>query len=247
MMAYLSHPVVVFLGYLLGLIGVLATIFAYIKQRRVKRLSYSVQSTSFIRDYKSTIPRLDVTYDGRTIQNLTITTFLIWNSGTETIDNADIANADPLQFIPDEDSTILYCEVAAMSLPANRVSITSNKLSFDYLDKDEGAVVKILHTGISSSVQFFGTLKGTTVRSQKLVRAKFQLQKQFYFIIPASISSFVFGALSMQDNTSKYRYAIGLILLSLGLCSCISISMLTLFSLKGKAVSSHLIGFFKDS
>jgi hypothetical protein len=89
------------------------------------------------------------------LENSTITKILFWNDGKETIRLDDIAQEDPLEINVAEDARILDIRAIQRKPPTNgfEVNLSDDQLSatlgFDYIDKDEGAVIQVIHTGRS--------------------------------------------------------------------------------------------------
>lgn len=98
---------------------------------------------------------IEVTYSGEAVTNLTVTNVVFWNAGREPIRSQDIPPHEPLSIQPRDGIRILDAEVTQRNNPANDLRsnlVDSNCiiLSFDYLDKDEGCVIQIFHTGRTS-------------------------------------------------------------------------------------------------
>jgi hypothetical protein len=156
-------------------------------------------------------------YAGKPIENLTVTKVAFWNAGKETIHSNDIASADPLVVKIKNDHEMLNAKVTYSKNPANQFSISDIKnqkqftLQFDYLDKDEGAIIQILHTGISGEdIDVTGTVKGVgklhrkpvlTIKdfpipfpkgSKRSIRHKRRFVGFTLFIIPLILGSILF-------------------------------------------------------
>ncbi len=152
---------------ILTVFAIILAVFFYIKSRRNKRPVYIKRSANIIQDFSSKLSDLIIKYKNETVINLTITKITFWNDGRETINNTDIAEADPIRILASSDTKILSAKVIYCSNPANRFCISdiedgnSFKLSFDYIDKNEGGIVQIIHTGKSSQdINVKGIIKG---------------------------------------------------------------------------------------
>jgi len=103
-------------------------------------------------------------YAGQGIENLTATKILFWNAGRETIDSEDVA--EKISVHAKNGYKILNASVVEEKETANKFWVPSYdqsqaQLDFEYIDKDQGAVVQILHTGKSSEdLEIRGTIKG---------------------------------------------------------------------------------------
>ena len=163
-----QSSVTVFISLLFGVIGIALAVIFYIISTRKRLPRYAVRSFNFIDEYATSIPKLQVTYDASLVKRLTVTKLAFWNAGSEIIGRNDIAEADPLRVTLSEGNVFLFARVTSQSIPANCVTRTIDEenrktvpLSFDFLDRGQGAVLVFLHTGISSSdVELRGTIKG---------------------------------------------------------------------------------------
>lgn len=161
------NPWLTILSFLLTLLSVILAIAFFIRSKRAKEPRFAIRSFNLVRDFVGRLEALEMLYAGQRIGNLTVTKIAFWNNGAETMNQEDIASADPLVAKLKEEYTILDASVLFMKNDANQFSIDVSEdgsqllLTFDYLDKDEGAVIQILHTGKSSKdVELSGTIKG---------------------------------------------------------------------------------------
>lgn len=157
-------------------IGVLAALYFYRKSRRVKLLAYAVTTANIIQDYSGRIPDLKIEYKGKNPHTISVSKIVVWNDGTETIERNDIADALPLR-INMSAGEILDASIVSVTEggKANRFTVTKDSPllvspSFDYLDKNEGAIIQLVHTGRPADDIFLtGRIKG----SGSPVRRKF--------------------------------------------------------------------------
>jgi len=180
---------------------VLATIF-YIKSKKVKIPCYAIRSFNIIRDWASRIESLVLLYSNQKIENLTTTKIAIWNAGSDTIRDQDIASADPMKICIKEGNKILDVKTIYEKNPSNQFCCTIAKdqshvlLNFDYIDKNEGAVIQILHTGQSSEdIEIYGTIKGFG----KISRRK------YFLTLPISFKEKITSFLIISTRTRKRR------------------------------------------
>src|SRR6266498_2492258 len=153
------------------ILGVLGLIFGYIfyrKSLRVKEPYYSIWSNNLIQDSIANMSGLEVIYKGHKVDNLTVSKVLFWNDGYDTIESEDIVSTDPLRI--DSVSQILDGTVIKANNPSNQIIATvaangaSVHIAFDYLDKNDGAIIQVVHTGKSSSdLTLKGKLKGSSI------------------------------------------------------------------------------------
>ncbi|HHT9124318.1 MAG TPA: hypothetical protein ACFYD6_00705 [Candidatus Brocadiia bacterium] len=156
------------LGFLLALFSIILAVIFFISGRRTKEPTYAIQSTNLIQDFTSRFEALEITFAGKRISNFTATKVAFWNNGKETINSSDIVFADPLMIKVKNECKILDSSVSHPKEGSNpnQFKIVPSEdgshvlIQFDYLDKDEGGVIQLLHTGKSSDdVEVCGTVK----------------------------------------------------------------------------------------
>lgn len=159
-----------FVGWV-GLVGlplaVVALVYQHISNERNKRHKepyWAERSYALVLRSKDAAADLDVQYRGRPIERLSATEVLFWNNGGETINGVDIAVANPLRIQPYGDSEILEASVLATnswSTPSIVVDGGVAIIGFDYLDKGQGIVFRLLHTGSAwEPPQVVGDIRG---------------------------------------------------------------------------------------
>lgn len=97
------------------------------------------------------MPKLGLSYDGKAVNDLTITKYAIWNSGNEVLNWDDIVVASPLQISCNNNSLILDAQILVQSDETNMFKIIEKKdngvkISFDYMNVNDGIIIQILHT-----------------------------------------------------------------------------------------------------
>lgn len=161
-----SNPWVGFGGVLIGIIGVTITAFIYFKNKKIKSPCYTIRSNNIVRGLVSNIEQLTMFYSDEPIENLTVSKIMFWNAGRDTISEQDIANADPLMVYVKDDYKILNVKIIHIENPVNQFSISTIDdnhigINFDYIDKDEGLIIQLFHTGKSNEdIEIQGTIKG---------------------------------------------------------------------------------------
>lgn len=155
------------IGLIIGIVGILLSVYFYRKSKKTKEPTYRKRSTTLIRSAVSGIDSLEVYYDKHKLTALTITKFAFWNSGRETISGDDVSSVDPLRLEIQDGYEILSCDTIVQAKDANNflARVADDKksvlLSFDFIDFEEGAVLRIRHTGSSSEdLSIKGSIKG---------------------------------------------------------------------------------------
>lgn len=140
-------------------------IYSWIKSQKRKQLTYATKSNYIIQNNVRKIEKLDLMFDGKKINNLTITTFVIWNSQNTEIRSEDIVSDYELSISGGDEAEILDARILYESEPANKFTIIDStsqgvRFSFEYVDKKEGFVVQLIHTGKPKDLTVTVKIKG---------------------------------------------------------------------------------------
>lgn len=141
-------------------------VWALIKGKRKMEFSYYRTGKNIVKGGRSLISDLRLLYKEKVIDDLSITRFAIWNSGSEVLKHSDIVETNALQIIADNDSVkILDAIIIKQSDTSNRFLVEEKndkvvKFSFNYANKQDGIVVQIIHTGEASSLKLGCKIKG---------------------------------------------------------------------------------------
>lgn len=133
-------------------------------RRSTPSVAFKSSSSPVITRSEQEVGDLEVRFKGETVPRLTRTRMAIWNPRWTVIESADIAESDPLRIIV-LDAQVLDVQVTAETREA--VSFKSEVrdgvcyLGFDFLDRHDGVMLDVLHTGSDTarpSIQ--GIIKG---------------------------------------------------------------------------------------
>jgi hypothetical protein len=150
----------------IGVTGIVLATFFYYRGRKGKKPRYEITSYNIIRDFEAESFPLEILYSGQRVENVTVSKVAFWNAGEETLNEADVASADPLTFQVTSGCKILDAKIISTKNESNKMGLeklgeSCYRLKFEFMDKDEGAVVQLVHTGKSSDdVCVCGTIKG---------------------------------------------------------------------------------------
>lgn len=137
-------------------IGVIVSYYFYKKSLRIKEPVYCIRSNNVISGAKSKYENLKVLYFKTAVENFTVSKILFFNQGSETITRNDIATSYSLR-ITTKDCELLDASVLQANKPSNNFSLSWDKsgefvyIDFDYLDKNQGGVIQVAHTGLDSN------------------------------------------------------------------------------------------------
>lgn len=159
---------------LIGIPSFVFTIYTWYKGNRKKEFSFSQDSYWIVKKGKKKIEKLNLLFDGKEIDDLTITKFVIWNSGNEEIRRDDLVSEKPLAIKSIGKAQILDAQIIVYTESTNKFSITkveSKKatLDFEYVNKNDGVVVQIIHSGSQDDLLLDCKLKGgEKIREHKI-------------------------------------------------------------------------------
>ncbi len=152
-------------GTIVGVIGIVLAVVFYLKGKERKEFSYCLRSRTLIRKKKAKFEKLSIDYGGKKIDDLCVSNFTIWNSGNKTLNASDMVASKELTITAIDDSRILDVEILKCSEETNKFSTQlldehTLKILFDYVDKMEGVVIQIIHTGTNVSLEIDCKIKG---------------------------------------------------------------------------------------
>lgn len=139
-------------------------IYTWIKGKKTKEISLDNYTNEIVKMGKSPIHKLEMKFDGKSIQELSSTIYFIWNSGSDVINVSDMVGENPIK-ITCEDEQFLDVKIIKQSDESNTFQIldfntTAIEISFDYIDSGEGVKLQILHTGNAEKIQVEYKIKG---------------------------------------------------------------------------------------
>jgi hypothetical protein len=142
-------------GFAVGVVGLAIAILIYALSRRYKRIWYDIRSFALVERERSTVPGLQVTFEKKPVDALTISKACIWNSGNEALRHGDFAPTQPLLIEVGNKAQILEASIVQTSSKSCQCEIeraggNSYAIKFDFLDPSDGLVVQVAHTGTAS-------------------------------------------------------------------------------------------------
>ena len=163
-----SSPYFGVAGLVIGLISLLYALRVARRDRKEKGLSCSLTSTNLIKNQKAVYPKLQIIYEGKSLDNFTVTNVRISNSGTEVLSMEDVARNSPLRIgmQPDRSIELLDYNVIYVSDPnnnfrINRIDERTIQMEFDYVEPKDKATIQLLHTGeAEKDIKITGTIIG---------------------------------------------------------------------------------------
>lgn len=193
-MEFLSNPV--YLGLIIGAFGLLVPVVIYLKQRSKKEISYTVYGNIPLLNIQEGIKEnFEVSYRGIPVQDATLLSLRIWNSGNTTIEEADFI--DPIKLDFGKDATVIFFR--AVTNPDNILSQYTKSLKGEgyitfkprLLNKGYEIVVVVMVTGFSGYVKAEGLIKD--VHSIRNVRFPSTTSHSWKWALIGSLYTYVFS------------------------------------------------------
>lgn len=171
---FVANPWIGLLGILIGIVSIFVSIALHMRGRKYKQPAFY---KSTLKWYDGTnIPHKDIKllFRGRPISRFAITNMAFWNDGNQTIVEGDFAPAEPLALKILEGVELFDIRVTAVTSDAINVylNITEKDKSegtkvipirFDYLDKNDGFLVQLIHDAKSDEeIAFSGKILGVS-------------------------------------------------------------------------------------
>ena len=155
------------LGTALGVIGLGFAFFQIFKARGAK-LYYQYIGQNIINGGSSDLPGgLQIRFEDKILQNLSVSQIIIWNGGSASVRGTDLIASDPLSMKFGKEAEVIKLSVEKTTRPALVISSVVNEksntfidLGFNFLDRDDGFLLKVWHTGLSTKPIVRGTIVG---------------------------------------------------------------------------------------
>ena len=222
--------------------SLLYAIITRAKDKKKRQIAYARRSNYIVSKNKKSIEKLTLTFDGKEIDNLTVTTFAIWNAQGIEIRREDIASECKLKIESIGKADILDAEIILENEKTNKFSIVSldNKkivFDFEYIDKKEGVVVQVIHTGDKKDLKVNCKIKGGA--SLLPVNEKSDIIVKVAKRIPKKCFEIVYIAITVLMNILFTISFVGLVLETMGVIpeKALNSSDVILIPLWGKIIT----------
>lgn len=155
------------IGYIFAIVGLVLAYIFYIKGKKEKKPIYMCNKISIIGNQYSILgEEVRISYKDRAVEKLSLCDITVRNVGDVAIRRQDIASSDLLRISFDEGVNILSCKVknvtrAAIGFEISIVENNKAEFSFEFLDKNDGALIEIIHDGTACiAPKLSGTIIG---------------------------------------------------------------------------------------
>jgi len=155
---------------LLSFILAVVSIYLFLRSKKEKKPMFCIRSINLIGDLYNKISGLEIYYKDKAVSNVFSTNIAFWNNGQEVLNKNDISQTEKLRIVLPK-GKILDKEIVTSTCNSINFNIEQKNeneliLSFDFLEKNDGAVVNILHTSKSlKDIKFIGKIKGVKISS----------------------------------------------------------------------------------
>jgi hypothetical protein len=151
-------------GVFLALVGIVLTVRSHTRAR----LAYQARSVTLIGQPDVTpYGDIRVLFNGAPVPRVMVTRLALWNAGNTTVRRADLVEKDPLMVCFEEEAAILGTRTLSETKGVNEFRLSLNRdfpsraiMTFDYLDRGDGAVFEIIHTGPKGTANITGSVRG---------------------------------------------------------------------------------------
>ena len=186
---------------ILSLISIFSFAFAiytWIVGKKVKEISVDYSTNYIVKKGKSPIPKLEMKYDGKSIENLSSTIFYIWNCGNEVINAGDLVKMYPLKITCDSaqilDAQIIKQSDASNAFLIKKIAPEEIELQFEYIDCGEGVSIQVLHAGKEDKLSLICKIKGGRKIKDCVENRKNQGGKGFFRALVKEVIPFILMA-----------------------------------------------------
>jgi hypothetical protein len=152
------------LGVGLTILGLAVALVLFRKSRERVRPRFARRSLRILEGARNSVPNeVQILYNNRLVPRLVKTYMAFWNQGTKTLNKIDVVDSDRLR-IELLDGELLRARVVAKTREVNgfvaEIGSQGCTVRFDFLDKGDGGVIELLHTGSETELVVHGTIKG---------------------------------------------------------------------------------------
>lgn len=170
----------------IGIAGIILALVTLWYSRSVYRISVHSDTNDLLGMADPLLPRkVDVFYDGEPVENLVSSSFVVWNSGNKVIGKDALKTIEPLRIELNGQSKILNLDIVKINNPTTNISLTPDSsgktilLGFDFLEKNNGFRLEVLHTGEAQDISVEGKVIGVTLTNKS--NFKLALRKAFSY------------------------------------------------------------------
>lgn len=192
-------------SYSIGILGIIISIITYLRSKRIQEPKFKKTSSVIAEEMFTRGSKVHIQNGANRLKVLTITKVAFWNEGI-TLKKEEIATKSPFRIeLVNEDSQLLEACVSYAEEENDvscDISVDGKKVNihFDYLAKNQGFVLKVLHTGIgSSALDVKGSMKNSG-RLRKSGSLQMKVNAVMFRFIPIRKMDLLFGYFFMLSG-----------------------------------------------
>lgn len=145
----------------------------YLHHRSIKKtINAILSSNELIVNRQPNFSKINILYDNRDVDGLTVTKLTFWNKTASPIRKSDIIDAAPLSILSKNgeilDVSVLNGENTPNKIGASLINDTTVHITFDYLNKKEGGIIQIIHTGNHNAIDITRQIIGGEIKVKKV-------------------------------------------------------------------------------
>ncbi len=169
-----AEPWVSISGVLISVFSVILAVYFYRKSRVLKRPFCIISNRNVIDSSINKTSGLEVKYKGIDVSNLSVSSIVFWNAGSNTIRGEDIPQKTPFEITTNNGAVIYNVENRFVKRDSNAIEFTLSKgdskkvdIKFDFLDRNDGFILDVVHSGASAKAL---NLEATFIGSEPLMQ-----------------------------------------------------------------------------
>lgn len=198
------------LEFIIGIFSLIVSIISLIITIKQKKLQFNIFNNELVNNKKFTLSKIKFLYNETPVDKLTNSKIVFWNSSFHAIKKEDIPEAAHLAISLNE-GKIIEISVLKGDETANRVllpyiSETYATITFDYLNRKEGGIIQVMHTGNEDSISISGKIIGGKIKtSQEKHTNVNKFIHMILFFSYAFLFFFVFSIIVPTNMLGEYR------------------------------------------
>lgn len=193
------------ISYTIGILGIMISIITYLRSKRIQEPKFKKISSVIAEEMFTRGSNVHIQNGDNKLKVLTITKVAFWNEGI-TLKKEEIANKSPfrIELLNEEPQILEAC--VSYAEEENDVSCDISvdgkivNIHFDYLAKNQGFVLKVLHTGIGSSALDVKGIMKNSGRLKKSESLHMKLNAVMFRFIPIRKMDILFGYFFMLSG-----------------------------------------------
>jgi len=165
-----NNPFIIFGIFAITLLSFFLSIFFFLNSKREKILCYFYKNNTLIDNINERLSGLQLYYNDLPQKRVTISKFIIWNNGKQTIDYKDVVTNNPISIKCSRNIDLLDVQIKDLSEKSNSALIKNSivkgdyqyiEIKFDFLDHKDFIKIQIVHDGEENELfELIGKVKG---------------------------------------------------------------------------------------